>query len=280
MYGIDPIKEQKFIGALKTKINNEGGKILYLCVSGSHLYGFNSEDSDIDYRGCFQLKTNKLLTTRVPDTYSTLYQLKDGTLQNTMREGQENLVEIDAVMQELSKEIGILLRGNCNFNEHLFSPPIITSPEHTRLRQLIDENLNIRGLYDSYRGMATHNRKKFLLNELASPKKFLYVFRGLLAAMYVIQNHKIESNIEKLNEYFDSPIVAELIDLKRRGQEKGMVKNAAKYLDEVDRMFKLADEEALKIPPKDHKLEDEHRTKLDEWLHNTRIYYLDYKYQS
>jgi len=280
MYGIDPKEEQEFLGQLKFRLNNIGAKVLYLCVSGSHLYGFNSENSDIDYRGCFQLKTNQFLTTRIPKSHYSLYKMNDGRWLTSVKQGEEDDVKIDAVTQELVKEVGILLGGNCNFNEHLASPPIITSPEHVRLKQIIGNNLNISGLYHSYRGMAEHDRKKFLYGEMASPKKFLYVFRGLLAAWYVMKNNKIESNIERLNDSFNSPIIAELIDLKRRGLEKGMVNNASRYLEEVDKMFTLVDEEAKKMAPRNIKQEEELREKVDQWMHDTRLSYLDHGNQS
>jgi hypothetical protein len=50
----------EYLGELKRQVADESGKILYLMISGSHLFGFESEDSDTDYRGCYQVVTNKI----------------------------------------------------------------------------------------------------------------------------------------------------------------------------------------------------------------------------
>lgn len=272
---LDHLKKQQFISEIKNRVHNHSGKILYLCLSGSHLYGFSSEDSDMDFRGCFQIKTNKLLTTRSPREYIQILTMKDGvTLEDA---GEKEIYEIDSVLHELKKEVGLLLAGNCNFNEHLFAKPLLTSQEHVELRNLIGNNLNMSGLVDSYGGMANHNYKKFILNGMHTPKKFLYVMRGLMAALYVIRNGKIESNIENLNkEEFDSKIVAELVELKKRGMEKAKVnKRIGVYIEETEKLFDLLNEERENIPYVSFKEKDEIRNKLDAWLHDKRLEYID-----
>ena len=89
------------------------GKLLNLCISGSHLYGFESEDSDIDYRGCFVLDTNSLLGMSTPRDYV-----------------ERTFGENDVVLNELKKELGLLDKGNCNILEHLYAKQLYTSDEY------------------------------------------------------------------------------------------------------------------------------------------------------
>ncbi|KKK49677.1 hypothetical protein LCGC14_3132640, partial [marine sediment metagenome] len=57
----------QFLNQLRELVNNKYyGKIVYVSISGSDLYGFRSKDSDTDYRGSFQVKTNMLLGIKTP----------------------------------------------------------------------------------------------------------------------------------------------------------------------------------------------------------------------
>ena len=276
---VDHIKN---IGEIKKRVHQQGhGKILYLMVSGSDLFGFRSPDSDVDYRGCFQTKTNTLLTTRVPETTIEIKKLKEGVSKEEIHE--RDVYEWDAVVDELGKEIGLLLAGNCNHYEHLFASHLITSQEHVELKNIFEENMNLKGLYDSYRGMAYQNYKKFILGGKHTVKKYLYVLRGLLAGTYVLETGQIEPNINVLAKYFsDAEVIGELVDLKQRGMEKDPInKNLDKYNQEVDKWFsridKLADEKINEDNFKGKHVvwRDDMRSKLDDWLHNTRLEYLD-----
>ena len=63
------------------------------------------------------------------------------------------------------------------------------------LKKLVGLNLNMNGLYNSYRGMAWENYNKFCRAGKHTVKKFLYVFRAQLAGLYAIQTRMIEPNI-------------------------------------------------------------------------------------
>jgi len=111
------------------------------------------------------------------------------------------------------------MNGNCNILEHIFSPQIYTGIGFLELQELIV--LNKKGIYNSYKGLATHNYKKFIMTgRKKTVKKYLYVFRGLMSGIYALQVGKIEPNLEVLNKHFKNPHVKTLIKLKRDGKEK------------------------------------------------------------
>jgi len=269
-------EHMEFIGKLKNKVSNEyHGKIINLMISGSHLFGFESPDSDTDYRGCFQVVTNKLLTTRTVKDNIEFKTLKEGVGMDEIHD--RDVYDKDAVLDELGKEVGLLLAGNCNHFEHLYASQLLNSQEHIELKSIFNEQMNLNGIYQSYRGMAHQNYKKFILGGKHTVKKYLYVLRGLMAGTYVLEHGIIEPNIVVLMEYYNRPVIRELVGLKKRGMEKDPVnKNLDRYNKEVDEWFINIDEVATnKLPEIEWKETEERRTVLDVWLHKTRLRYLD-----
>lgn len=199
-----PVSE---VNQIKRMVNNEySGRLLYVTISGSHLYGFESNDGDIDFRGCYLLDTNKIIGLEKPPFH----------IKRT--EGKN-----DVVLFELKKELELLNDGNCNVMEHLFAQQLYTSDEYFELKRLVTYNMNMSGIYNSYRGLAWSNYNDFCLKGVHTVKKFLYVFRGILAGMYAIQYRSVQPNLEKLlkgkeSHYYYKPIM-ELIRLKKSGNE-------------------------------------------------------------
>ena len=221
---IDLKEHLDVISKIKSRLAGLNGKILFLTISGAHLYGFPSRDSDIDYRGTFVIGTENLLGLQIP---------KD-VVEISYPEGNPSGV----VLFELRKEIGLALSGNCNVIEHINAPPILTTAEFLKLKELVNNSFGKNGLYNSYKGMATFNYKKFILQGKNTVKKYLYVFRGLMAGIYVLETGVIQPNIVELNKYFKIKEVDKLIELKTTGTEVGTVPD---YLD-MGNMEKIINE--------------------------------------
>ena len=265
----------EFIGKVKNKVSNEyDGKILYLMVSGSHLFGFESPDSDIDYRGCWQINTRKLLGYHRPKDFVEWKIMKERMTKDDVAE--HDIYDKEVVLDELQKEIKLLVAGNCNHWEHLTAIPLLTSPEHAEILKLLDINNSMMGIYHSYRGMAYQNYKKFILGGKHTVKKYLYVLRGLMAGSWVVENKTIQPNIGILAEHYNSPVVKELIDLKKRGMEKDPVnKNLDKYNREVDGWFNYIDSLGKGLVSTELKVLQERDEVISDWLLKTRLRYLD-----
>lgn len=202
-----PIEEQMRVIALTKKELNvrQNGTLLYLTISGSDLYGFPSDNSDVDYRGSYITDTNNILGLR----------------------GFRDVIEIDPeiVLFELRKEIGLALDGNCNVLEHLNAPPIYRTAESLELVRLLNNAITKPGIYNSYRGMATFNYKKYILQGKKTYKKFLYVYRGLMAGIYVLDTGRIQPDINELNKYFKIKEVKDLIKFKKERAEEAEVED-------------------------------------------------------
>lgn len=195
------------ISTIKKHISEvSSGKLFFLTVSGSDLYGFPSANSDLDLRGAFIAHSNHFLG---------LHNCKTTI----------NSVNPDYQIHELKKEIMLALKGNCNILEHLFSKPIYHIPEYITLKKLIADTLSKNGIYKSYRGMATFNYKKFILGGKQTYKKYLYVFRGLLAGRYFLETGKIEPNITKINSTYKFNLITKLVKSKKTGDATALIKN-------------------------------------------------------
>lgn len=252
------IKEEiELISKLKNKVHSNEGSLMNIYISGSHLYGWESKDSDLDIRGCFVLNKEKFLGLNYP---IEVLELK----------GEEGK---DIVLFEIKKLINLAIKGNCNILEELNAEQIYKNVEFVRLRQLINNAFGKRGIYNSYRGLAEFNYKKFILSGKNTVKKYLYVFRGLMAGIYCLQTGLIEPNMEKLNKTFKIKEVDELLKIKRNGLEEEPLKDLENgNLDLIIKdLFNKLDKAYLKskIPDKPDKEDIE---EINKFLISIRLY--------
>src|SRR5512135_2764142 len=96
--------------------------LMFATVSGAHLYGFPSPDSDYDLRGCHVLPLREVVGL---DTGRE-------TIEVSAKEGS---FELDLVTHDARKFFGLLLKKNGYVLEQVYSPLIVhTTPEHKELR--------------------------------------------------------------------------------------------------------------------------------------------------
>lgn len=235
-------------------IGENGATPVYVTISGSHLYGFNSPDSDVDYRGCYQIPTVAYLTLDHPPQH--------------IKETENS----DIVLYELKKECELILAGNCNVLEHLLAKPILTSTIHRELRDLTKSNLNFNGLYNSYRGMADFNLNKYIKSgKKVTAKKYLYVLRGLMAGIHVLTTDIIEPNLNTLNRWLNYGIIDGLINIKTTLGEDVEIKSEfiIKESEEViDELFGVID--SVWDRRKNKNRNDELRKSINTWLEKRR----------
>src|SRR5712671_684545 len=98
--------------------------LLFATISGAHLYGFPSPDSDFDLRGVHVLPLKEVVGLQVgPETIE--------------KSGVHDGLEIDLVTHDAKKFFSLLLKKNGYVLEQLLSPLVVhTSPEHAELKQI------------------------------------------------------------------------------------------------------------------------------------------------
>lgn len=228
---MDIKEEVDLIASLKNFAITKKGRLFNLYISGSHLYGWNSKDSDIDIRGSILLDKENFLGLFPPkDVFDV------------------SRADYDITLFEVRKIISLAVKGNCNILEEINAPQFYKTAEFLKLRQLINNAFGKRGVYNSYKGLAEFNYKKFIKQGRNTIKKYLYVFRGLMAGIYCLETGQVQPNIEELNKRFKIGEVDALLGKKRNGrEEESLVDIETGLLDiRIKELFDKLDEAYLK----------------------------------
>ncbi len=196
-----------FNNLLSEVIESQPYPLMFLTISGAHLYGFPSADSDYDLRGVHILPIRKVIG---------MYPVRETIELSETESG----LEIDLVTHDLKKFFTLLLKKNGYVLEQLYSPLIIkTTPEHRKLKE-IASNCITRHHYHHYRGFAKSQWDLFTKENIYRIKPLLYIYRVLLTGIHLMNTGKIEANLVNLNEKFQLPYLADLIDRKTTESEK------------------------------------------------------------
>src|SRR4051812_27652993 len=201
--------------------------LVFATVSGAHLYGFASADSDWDIRGVHVLPLQQIAgLTRGEDTIERM---------------DAGPPELDLVTHDVEKFFRLLLRPNGYVLEQLLSPLVVaTSPEHEELVQ-ISRACITRWHVRHYVGFAENQWRLFEKENPRRVKPLLYVFRVLLTGIHLLQTGEVEANLNRLNETAGLPYVAELIARKSGGSEHERLADAdaERYRMEYERLMQL-----------------------------------------
>jgi uncharacterized protein len=183
--------------------------LVFVTVSGSHLYGFPSTDSDFDLRGSHLLPGERFWGLEEP--VETLEAEQDGP---------EGLVEL--VSHDLRKFSRLLLKRNGYVLEQLTSPLVVrTGPTHKALLPLVPQVLT-RHHYHHYRGFYHTERREYERSEPRSAKRLLYCYRVLMTGCVLLREGIVEANLQRLNERFDFPFLPELVRIKLEAERSGL----------------------------------------------------------
>lgn len=187
--------------------------LLFATISGAHLYGFPSPDSDYDLRGAHILPLKDVVGLKDARETIEVSEVKDG-------------VEIDLVTHDVKKFFTLLLKKNGYVLEQLYSPLIIhTTPEHQELKD-IAEGCITKHHSHHYFGFADTQWKLFEKERPQRVKPLLYVYRILLTGINLMQTGKVEANLSILNQSFTLKYIPDLIARKIAGKEKATLDDA------------------------------------------------------
>src|SRR5438132_184157 len=181
--------------------------LIFATISGAHLYGFPSPDSDFDLRGIHVLPLKEVVGLRIgPETIEKF--------------GVDDGLEIDLVTHDAKKFFGLLLKKNGYVLEQVLSPVVVhTTPEHDELKEIAAQCIT-RHHAHHYLGFAETQWKLFEKENPPRVKPLLYVYRVLLTGIHLMRTGAVEANLVRLNETPKLPCVDELIQRKITGAEK------------------------------------------------------------
>lgn len=186
------------------QVARRGPEPVFATVSGAHLYGFASPDSDVDLRGAFLLPASEMLGLHAPAETITI---EDKTI-----------LDLDWVAHDLRKFARLMTNHNGYVLEQLFSPLVVLStPAHEELVEL-GKGCATKPTVRHYQGFARGRRKRLAEPE-PTVKHLLYAYRVLLTGIHLMQTGEVVANIQVLNERFHITAIDELVARKRAGAE-------------------------------------------------------------
>jgi predicted nucleotidyltransferase len=100
--------------ALRQLVEGQNYAPLFVTVSGAHLYGFPSPDSDVDLRGAHLLPLRCVVGLDMPN-------------QTIERKLDLAGVEVELVSHDLGKYLRLLVKNNGYVLEQIFSPLVVTA---------------------------------------------------------------------------------------------------------------------------------------------------------
>jgi predicted nucleotidyltransferase len=198
---------------LQTLVRQHPYPLLFTTISGAHLYGFPSPDSDYDLRGVHVLPLAEVVG------------LKPGRA-TIERSGVHDGLEIDLVTHDVRKFFGLLLKKNGYVLEQVLSPLVVhTTPEHAELREIARQCVT-RHHAHHYLGFAETQWRLFQKDHPPRVKPLLYVYRVLLTGIHLMRTGEVEANLARLNDAARLPYIDDLIARKLSGAERSQLDGA------------------------------------------------------
>jgi predicted nucleotidyltransferase len=199
--------------------------LIFVTISGAHLYGFPSPDSDYDLRGVHLLPAREVVGIHEPRETLEFSGVRAG-------------LELDLVTHDLKKFMLLMLRKNGYVLEQLFSPLVLrTSAAHAALQEIAPRCIT-RHHALHYFGFAQTQWKLFEKESPRRVKPLLYVYRVLLTGIHLMKTGQVEANLRTLNEAAKLPYIDDLIARKLAGPEQSVLADAdmAFYESEYHRL--------------------------------------------
>ncbi|WP_338675685.1 nucleotidyltransferase domain-containing protein [Streptomyces sp. SCSIO 30461] len=215
-------------------VADQPDRLVFATVSGAHLYGFPSRDSDVDLRGVHVLPVDRLVGLREPEETRSRIWERDGT-------------ELDLVTHDLRKFVRLMLRRNGYVLEQLLSPLVVhTTPQHAELVALAPGVLTSHHAHH-YRGFAGTQWRLF--GNSGELKPLLYTFRALLTGIHLMRTGQVQAHLPTLIGEVKAPgYLPELIAAKAEAEHGTALVEADSVRADIDALHAELDEAQARTP--------------------------------
>lgn len=190
-------------------VAKRGPTPVFASISGAHLYGFASPDSDVDLRGAF-LRTAREMVGLFPPP-------------ETITIEDKSVIDLDWVGHDLRKFARLMTNHNGYVLEQLYSPLVVLSTPAFEELRAVGRGCITRPTVRHYLGFAKGRRQRVHEPE-PTVKHLLYAYRVYLSGIHLMRTGEIVANLGVLNEAFANPHVNELVQRKREGAEKMLLR--------------------------------------------------------
>ncbi|MBF0409095.1 MAG: nucleotidyltransferase domain-containing protein [Candidatus Riflebacteria bacterium] len=183
------------------------GRTILCAVTGSHFYGFPAPDSDLDLKGIHLAPINEILGLFPPDPTVNSEEYEDGVL-------------CDYTSNELQQALRLLLKGNGNMLERIFSPiQLFETQELKELREMSQYYL-CRRSYFHYKGFFQQVCEQHEKEGKMRIKSLLYAYRTALTGIHLLTTGHLSGNLRELAPLYNFPAALELISIYESSSEK------------------------------------------------------------
>ncbi len=216
-------------------------KILFAVENGSRAWRMSSKDSDYDVRFVYSRPVKEYIQINTPTEVISATFNKSGT--PCPSEGA--LIDISGF--DIFKYVKMLSSSNPTAIEWLVSDIVYYGKQNKIFKEFALKNFSKISLYHHYKSMCRNNYLKYLKSgDLVTYKKYLYAYRGLINAKWVVHKKSVPpivfndalmgmKNIipgdilDKLNE---------IINLKSKGKEKDIIQNIVEMDNYIEEFLK------------------------------------------
>ncbi len=186
------------------------GRPLLCAITGSHHYGFASADSDLDIKGIHAVAPERLLGLSKPKMSHDRLQVFEG-------------LECDLTCNEARQALRLLLGGNGNMLERIFSPyQLLQGPDFEGLRGLAQGAIN-QSFFKHYGGFFRGICREHERSPEPSAKGLLYAYRVALTGVHLLRSGQVLAHLPTLAPLYGFSEALELITLKQEAHEKALV---------------------------------------------------------
>ena len=175
---------------------------LFVTVSGAHIYGFPSPDSDVDLRGCHLLPLSSVVGLAMPSETIDRSSIESGT-------------EVDIVSHDVGKYLRLLVKNNGYVLEQIFSPLVVTGAPFLEELKPIAGRCITKFHYHHYRGFYATQRKMLENEPVKKAKSLLYAYRVLLTGIHLMNTGRIETDVRIHSDELGLSFIRELIESKQ-----------------------------------------------------------------
>lgn len=204
-------EKQALIDNVKSKLGNH--KLLYLCLYGSHLYGMNTAESDMDLRGVFLPSLESLYLNEVPKEFN--YTTGGSNSKNSAD-------DVDMKIFSIQKFIELVRKGDSNGTDLLFST---SNPDC-----VLYYNEEIKPIMEGYNQIMNLKQSDAYIGYAIGQAKRYGVKGSRLGVIKAIKEYLewVDSSL-----YFDDLKLADIVDsiLKQFGDESYCFKKDIKGVD-------------------------------------------------
>jgi len=238
-----------FLISMKYKITNlcknlekeNNIHILFAVENGSRAWRMDSKDSDYDIRFVFVRPLKDYIQINKPCEVIEANFDKDGNPCSS--EG----ALLDMSGFDIFKYIKMISSSNPTTIEWLISDIVYYGKQNEVFKQFAVQNFNKISLYHHYKSMCRNNYLKYLKSSnMVTYKKYLYAYRGLINAKWVVYKKTVppiifSDAIKEMHGIIPDTILHKLnkiIELKSQRKEKDIIQNIVEMDNYIEDFLK------------------------------------------